>query len=80
MGFFSKIERGDGVHLLGGLHLAQIKKSLLNHTFMDLYPHQYYHIYNRSNNNEDVFKSPENYLFFLQKYRHYFEADFVTLA
>lgn len=47
---------------------------------MELHPYQYYHIYNRSNNNEDVFKSPENYIFFLQKYRRYFEKDFKTLA
>ncbi|MBI3787763.1 MAG: transposase [Ignavibacteriales bacterium] len=60
--------------------MLQILIKASSKKLMDLYPHQYYHIYNRSNNNEDVFKSPENYLFFLQKYRHYFEKDFATLA
>ena len=39
-----------------------------------------YHLFNRSNAGEVVFKSPENYLYFLQKYRHYLEPFTVTLA
>ena len=47
---------------------------------MELYQGYYYHIFNRSNNNEIVFKSPENYLYFLKKYREYLESLVVTLA
>lgn len=47
---------------------------------MELHQGYYYHIFNRSNNNEIVFKSPENYLFFLKKYREYLESLVVTLA
>ncbi len=47
---------------------------------MELYRGHFYHLYNRSNNNELVFKSHENYLFFLKKYRFYFESLFTTLA
>ena len=47
---------------------------------MELFSDQYFHIYNRSNNNEIVFKSNDNYLYFLQKYQSYFEVDFHTLA
>ncbi len=31
----------------------------------------FYHIYNRSNNKETIFKSDENYRFFLQRWDHY---------
>jgi putative transposase len=44
---------------------------------MNLQQHKYFHLYNRSNNNELVFKSPENYLYFLKKYRKYL-YDYVT--
>ena len=47
---------------------------------MDLFPDQYYHLFNRSNNNELVFKSEENYSYFLRKYLHYFQKDFDTIA
>ncbi|HZY10361.1 MAG TPA: transposase [Bacteroidota bacterium] len=47
---------------------------------MELYQDHYYHLYNRSNNNEVVFKSLENYLYFLKNYRKYFEVDFDTIA
>ena len=47
---------------------------------MDLTPYQYYHLYNRSNNDELVFKSEENYHYFLRKYLHYFQYDFDTIA
>ena len=36
---------------------------------MELQQGNYYHIYNRSNNNEKLFYSEGNYLFFLKKYR-----------
>ncbi len=41
---------------------------------------QYYHVYNRSNAGEIVFKEPENYLYFLRKYRQYLTAHFATIA
>jgi len=41
---------------------------------------KYYHLYNRSNNEEVIFRTDENYLYFLQRYREYFENDFATLA
>jgi len=40
----------------------------------------YYHIYNRTNNEEPLFRSHENYLFFLKKYRIYLEDYFETIA
>jgi len=40
----------------------------------------YYHLYNRTNNSEIAFKSHENYLHFLRRYRHYLETRFETLA
>ena len=36
---------------------------------MDLYPQTCYHLYNRTNNRELLFKSEENYLYFLEKFR-----------
>jgi len=47
---------------------------------MELYQGCYYHIFNRSNNNEIVFKSSENYLYFLNKYRKYLGIMIETLA
>ena len=47
---------------------------------MELYPNNYYHIYNRSNNNEIVYKTPDNFFFFIKKYRQYFEHDLETIA
>ena len=43
---------------------------------METYPFQYYHLYNRTNNDELLFKEKKNYLYFLGKYRHYL-AEFV---
>ena len=34
-----------------------------------LEPDKYYHLFNRANGNEKIFKSPDNYQFFLRKYR-----------
>lgn len=47
---------------------------------MELYQGQYYHIFNRSNNNEIVFKKPDNYIYFLKKYRSYLHPYLKTLA
>jgi REP element-mobilizing transposase RayT len=41
---------------------------------------KYYHFYNRSNNEELLFKSKENYVYFFEKYRYYFEPLLTTLA
>lgn len=47
---------------------------------MELEPNKYYHLYNRSNNQELLFRNRENYLYFLSKYRYYMEGFFITLA
>jgi putative transposase len=41
---------------------------------------KYYHFYNRSNNEETLFKNEENYIFFLERYRYYMEGFVSTLA
>ena len=41
---------------------------------------QYYHIYNRGNNRGAIFFEPENYLFFLQRWRKYLSASFDVIA
>jgi REP element-mobilizing transposase RayT len=41
---------------------------------------KYYHIYNRSNNNEIVFKEEDNYDYFLKKYHLYCDSFFKTEA
>ena len=62
----------QGMMLLDGVHLKKQN--------MKLHPNEYYHIYNRSNNSEVVFKSQENYSLFLKKYKQYFESDLDTIA
>ncbi|MBA4311881.1 MAG: transposase [Chlorobiaceae bacterium] len=47
---------------------------------MELNTDQYYHIYNRSINNELVFHSENNYDYFLRKYQHYFSNYFDTIT
>jgi putative transposase len=47
---------------------------------MQIFPHNYYHFFNRTNNEEEAFKRPENYLFFLQKYQNYFQSVLTTIA
>jgi len=47
---------------------------------MRIFPEKYYHIYNRSNNREIVYRNPENYHFFLTKYRKYFEQYAEVIA
>ncbi len=43
-------------------------------------PGSYYHIYNRGNNRETIFRENENYRFFLQKYKKYLTAYTTTYA
>ena len=43
----------------------------MQHKLEILQPDTFYHIYNRANGNEVLFKSDENYLFFLRKYKEY---------
>ena len=38
---------------------------------MELYNQNYYHFYNRTNNNELAFREQRNYFYFLKKYRKY---------
>lgn len=38
---------------------------------MQFYTHQMYHIYNEGNNKQEIFLSPDNYLYFLWKMRAY---------
>jgi putative transposase len=45
-----------------------------------LFPNQYYHIYNRGNNRENLFLSEENYHFFLRKYDYYLSDYLDTYA
>jgi REP element-mobilizing transposase RayT len=40
----------------------------------------YYHLYNRTNNEELLFRSEENYLYFLKKYRYYLDEYFETIG
>ena len=47
---------------------------------MELEHNRFYHIYNRSNNEEIVFKDRENYSYFLNKYFHYVNSFADTLA
>lgn len=47
---------------------------------MELEPNKYYHLYNRSNNHEQLFRSRDNYIYFLLKYRKYLEDFLITLA
>ncbi len=41
---------------------------------------KYYHLYNRSNNEETIFKEEQNYIFFLERYRYYMDESVSTLA
>lgn len=47
---------------------------------MELKPNKYYHLYNRSNNHELLFRNRDNYLYFLNKYRKYISPFVDTLA
>lgn len=45
-----------------------------------LYPNQYYHILNKANGNDVLFKEEENYFFFLEKYKKHVHPVVETLA
>ncbi|MBI4427820.1 MAG: transposase [Ignavibacteriales bacterium] len=47
---------------------------------MEIFPEQYYHLYNRSNNSEVIFKSRKAYRVFLKKYRKYAEEFVDTIG
>ena len=47
---------------------------------MKFYENTYYHIYNRTNNEEALFRSEENYLYFLKKYRYYITEYLDTIG
>jgi len=47
---------------------------------MDLEQNKYYHLYNRTNNKELLFRNEENYIYFLKKYRYYFDSEFDTIS
>ncbi len=44
---------------------------------MNIYPLNYYHLYNRSINSEILFLNRDNYIFFLKKFRYHL-SDFVN--
>lgn len=48
--------------------------------YCDLYPENYYHIFNRANGNEKLFCSNGNYNFFLKKYAKYVDPIANTLS
>ncbi len=43
-------------------------------------PDTYYHIYNRANGSENLFRKPENYRYFLRKWEQYISPVAVSLA
>jgi len=47
---------------------------------MELETNKYFHLYNRSNNHELLFRTRDNYLYFLDKYRKYISPFVDTLA
>ena len=47
---------------------------------MQFYENTYYHLYNRTNNEEKLFRSEENYLYFLKKYRYYLDEYIETVG
>ena len=47
---------------------------------MHLETGKFYHLYTRSNNEERVFKEKSNYVYFLNRYRHYLAPHVSTIA
>lgn len=45
-----------------------------------LAPQELYHVYNRGNNREDIFREARNYGFFLDRYAHHVSPGADTLA
>lgn len=46
---------------------------------IQIYPDRFYHIYNRGNNKQRIFRTDENYRFFLAKLWKYFSTDGIDL-
>ncbi len=47
---------------------------------MKFYENTYYHLFSRTNNEEALFRSEENYLYFLKKYRYYLDDYLDTIG
>lgn len=47
---------------------------------MELEPYKYFHLYNRSNAQELVFRNSDNYLYFLKNFRNRFEDSLNVIA
>lgn len=47
---------------------------------MNFYENTYYHLYNRTNNDEALFRCDENYLYFLNKFRYYLDEYIDTIG
>ena len=47
---------------------------------MQFYENTYYHLFNRTNNEEVLFRSDDNYLYFLKKYRFYLDEYLDTIG
>src|SRR6266705_1168744 len=43
----------------------------IKNIFMEFFSNELYHIYNRGNNKQKIFFTPENYIYFLKKVRLY---------
>lgn len=46
---------------------------IIQDTFQKLTPGDYFHVYNRGNNKETIFKTHENYIYFLKLWKKYIE-------
>jgi REP element-mobilizing transposase RayT len=77
----------NGIHPGGILHLIDIfcKNLVTDRSYlikelnkMQLEPDHFYHLYNRSNNHELLFKNEENYRYFLRNFKDRFE-DFLSV-
>ena len=55
-------------------------ESIYDKRIMQFYNNTYYHLYNRTNNEEALFRSEENYLYFLKKYRFYLDDYLETIG
>jgi putative transposase len=47
---------------------------------MQFYPYTFYHLYNRTNNNELLFKEDENYFYFLKQFKKRFQNLLDTIG
>ena len=47
---------------------------------MQFLENQYYHLYNRTNSNELIFRTHDNYLYFLRKYRYHLDEFLDTIG